>query len=165
MAHHPLMHQKQLSSDVRTAPSRSVPWTSENDWSFKSLQLEGSELSRSMKQVHQVPINTYDRGQTVFLRQQKTTTAWVREAHVHHATAKTPVNIAWKGTAHSYTTCLSSLWLLSILWRWKRQQWALHDLAFLTHGAAIAPLEMCCLPNPECSKRTLHSAHIGSPLH
>lgn len=155
-----------LRSDVKTAPSLSVPWASENDWSFKSLQLKGSELSRSMKQVHQVPINTYDGGQTVVLRQQKSSTMWVCGTCVSHAMAKRPVNITWKCTACSYTTCFSSLWLLSIFWKWKRRQWALHDLAFPDswgkHGShwrfAI------CQTQSALSTHCIN-AHIGSPLH
>lgn len=131
-----------LRSDVKTAPSLSVPWKSEKDWSFKSLLLKGSELSRSMKQFHQVPINTYNRGQTVFLRQQKSSTVWGWEAHISHAMTKRPLNITWKCTAHPYVTCFSSLWLLSIFWRWNRRWWVLHDLAFPdswnNHGSHFA---------------------------
>ena len=47
-----------------------------------------------MKQAHQVSIDMYDGGLIVFLRQQESSTMWVHEAYLSHATAKRPVNIA-----------------------------------------------------------------------
>lgn len=119
-----------LRSDVKTALRQSVPWASKNVWHFKSLLLKGSELSTAMIQVHQVLLKMYGGGQTVLLRQQKSSTMWMHAAHISHAMANRPAHIAWKWAAHSLTTCFSFLWLLSIFWRWKRRQRALHDLAF-----------------------------------
>lgn len=149
---HPSPHTPEatllLRSDVKTAQSLSVPWASENDWSFKSLLLKGSELSRSMKRVHQVPINTYDRGQTVFLSQQKSSTVWGSEAHISHAMTKRPLKITWKWL-HNPTQHVFHLFGCSLSSGDGVEGGEFCTiLLFLTQGATMAPTGDLLLTKP-----------------
>lgn len=100
----------------------------------------------------------------MLLRQQRSSTVWVHEAHVSHATAERPVKIAWKCAAHSHTTCFSSLWLLSIFLRCKRRQWALCGLAFpVSWSNHDSCWRSATYQTQSASSTHCINAHIGSP--
>lgn len=130
-------------------------------WKYLRFQILALERIRS-KQGHGAgspgPINRCSGRWTALLRHQRSPTAWVHEAHVSHATAQGPVNIAWKCAAPPTQRGSHLFGYFPSSWDVREGSQLCVTLLFLFHGAIMTPTGEFQFTHPAS-----RNAHIGSP--
>lgn len=137
-------------------------------WKYLRFQILALERIRS-KQGHGAgspgPINRCSGRWTALLRHQRSPTAWVHEAHVSHATAQGPVNIAWKCAASPTQRGSHLFGYFPSSWDVREGSQLCVTLLFLFHGAIMTPTGEFQFTHTESFQHTLQKCTYWVTIH